>query len=68
VPVGKAIVRDLHHRIVSRSEPDIGGIYSPHRRRIAGSAAVFPNPLKIPDLMQPQLWIKGEGISKGSRV
>jgi Fic family protein len=44
-------IRELHRRIVARSEPDIAGIYSPHRRRIAGSPVVFPNPLKIPDLM-----------------
>ena len=34
------------------SEPEIAGIYSPHRRRIAGSPVVFPNPLKIPDLVR----------------
>ena len=50
--VGENVVRELHRRIVARSEPEIAGIYSPHRRRIAGSAAVFPNPLKIPDLMR----------------
>jgi hypothetical protein len=31
---------------------EIAGIYSPHRRRNAGSAAVFPNPLKVPELMR----------------
>ena len=49
---GENTVRELHRRIVARSEPDIAGIYSPHRRRIAGSPAVFPNPLKVPELMQ----------------
>jgi Fic family protein len=52
VPVSENIVRELHRRIVARSEPDIAGIYSPHRRRIAGSPVVLPNPLKVPDLMQ----------------
>ena len=52
VPVGENVVRELHRRIVARSEPEIAGIYSPHRRRIAGSPVVFPNPLKVPDLMQ----------------
>ena len=52
VPVGESVVRELHRRIVARSEPEIAGIYSPHRRRIAGSPVVFPNPLKVPDLMQ----------------
>jgi Fic family protein len=46
------VIRELHRRIVCRSEPDIAGSYSPHRRRIAESPVVFPNPLKIPDLMQ----------------
>jgi Fic family protein len=49
--VTESVVREPHRRIVARSEPDIAGIYSPHRRRIAGSPAVFPNPLKVPDLM-----------------
>jgi Fic family protein len=52
MPVGENIVRELHRRIVARSEPGIAGIYSPHRRRIAGSSVVFPNPLKVPDLMR----------------
>jgi Fic family protein len=51
VPVGENVVRELHRRIVARSEPEIAGVYSPHRRRIAGSPVIFPNPLKIPDLM-----------------
>jgi Fic family protein len=51
-PVSENVVRELHRRIVARSEPEIGGIYSPHRRRIAGSPVVFPNPVKLPDLMQ----------------
>lgn len=52
MPLGEDIVRELHRRIVARSEPDIAGIYSPHRRRIAGSPVVFPNPVKVPDLMR----------------
>ena len=36
---------------VARSGPDIAGVDSAHRRRIAGSPVVFPNPLKIPELM-----------------
>ena len=50
-PIGEETVRDLHRRIVARSEPDIAGRYSPYPRRIAGSAVVFPNPLKLPELM-----------------
>ncbi len=51
-PVGETTIRELHRRVVARSEPDIAGIHSPHRRRIAGSPVVFPNPLRIPDLMR----------------
>ncbi len=51
IPVDENVVRELHRRIVARSEPHIAGIYSPHRRRIAGSPVVFPNPLKVPELM-----------------
>ena len=47
----EAAVRELHRRIVARSFPDIGGIYSTLPRRIAGSPVVFPNAAKIPRLM-----------------
>ncbi len=52
IPVGENVVQELHRKIVARSEPHIAGIYSPHRRRIAGSPVVFPNPLKLPELMR----------------
>ena len=52
IPVDETVVRELHRKIVARSEPQIAGIYSPHRRRIAGSPVVFPNPLKVPELMR----------------
>jgi Fic family protein len=45
-------VRELHRRIVFRSQPEIGGIYSTLPRRIAGSPVVFPNAAKIPQLMK----------------
>ena len=50
--IGEDTVRELHRRIVARSQPAIAGIYSPHPRRIAGSPVIFPNPLKIPQLME----------------
>ena len=50
--LGEDTVCELHRRIVARSQPAIAGIYSPHPRRIAGSPAIFPNPLKIPQLME----------------
>jgi Fic family protein len=51
-PVNEKTVRELHYLIVARSQPEIAGIYSPHARRIAGSPVTFPNPLKIPTLME----------------
>ena len=51
-PIDETIVRELHRRIVARSQPDIGGIYSTLPRRTAGSPVVLPNPAKIPQLMQ----------------
>jgi Fic family protein len=51
-PLDETTVRELHRRIVLRSQPEIGGIYSTLPRRIAGSPVVFPNPFKIPGLMK----------------
>jgi Fic family protein len=51
-PLDETTVRELHRRIVARSQPEIAGIYSTLPRRIAGSPVVFPNPAKIPQLMQ----------------
>ena len=51
-PVNEDVVRELHRRIVFRSLPEIGGIYSTLPRRIAGSPVVFPNAAKIPALMK----------------
>ena len=51
-PLGEDTIVELHHRIVARSQPEGAGIYSRLPRRIAGSAVVFPNPAKIPALME----------------
>jgi Fic family protein len=51
-PIGETTVRELHRRIVARSQPEIGGIYSTLPRRIAGCPVVFPNAMKIPRLMK----------------
>lgn len=51
-PIDELTVRELHRRIVFRSQPEIGGVYSTLPRRIAGSPVVFPNPVKIPVLMR----------------
>ena len=58
--VGEPTVRELHRRIVMRSQPEIGGAYSTLPRRIAGSPVIFPNPAKIPALMKEfGEWLQG---------
>ena len=65
--LGERVVIDLHRRIVSRSQPDIAGIYSPHPRRVAGSPAIFPNPLKIPQLMEEfGVWLSSASAEPAS--
>ena len=51
-PLGEDTVRELHRRVVARSQPEIAGLYSELPRRIAGSPVIFPNPAKIPQLMR----------------
>ena len=50
--VTESTVCELHRRIVARSQPGAAGLYSDLPRRSAGSPVVFPNPTKIPPLMQ----------------
>ena len=58
-PIGEDAVCELHRRIVARSQPGVAGVYSRLPRRIAGSPVVFPNPAKIPALMQEfAAWLK----------
>ena len=61
-PMNENAVRELHRRIVSRSQPEIGGMYSTLPRRIAGSPVVFPNAVKIHELMRTY----GEWISQAA--
>ena len=56
--ITEADVRDLHRLVVARTLKDEAGQYSQHPRRIAGSQSVFPNPVKIPALMEEfGLWL-----------
>lgn len=58
-PVNDDTVCELHRRIVARSQPEIAGLYSRNPRRIAGSNVIFPNPAKIPRLMEEfGAWLK----------
>ncbi len=61
-PIEENTVRELHRRIVARSQPEIGGIYSTLPRRIAGSPVVLPNAAKIPQLMKDY----GEWLAKAT--
>jgi len=51
-PITEGNVRDIHRLVVGRTLKTEAGVYSQHRRRIAGSMVVFPNPVKIPGLMK----------------
>ena len=59
-PIEESTRRELHRRIVFRSQPEIGGLYSVLPRRVAGSPVVFPNAAKIPGLMKEY----GEWLAK----
>ncbi|MGA8025967.1 MAG: Fic family protein [Bryobacteraceae bacterium] len=63
-PIDETTVRELHRRIVARSQPEIGGTYSTLPRRIAGSPAVLLNAAKIPHLMKEY----GEWLGKAEPV
>jgi hypothetical protein len=58
--VDENTVREMHRRIVFRSQPEIGGIYSTFPRRIARSPVILPNPVKIPHLIEEY----GEGLGQ----
>lgn len=51
MPIDEGIITELHRRVVASSRKDIAGMYSQNARRIYGSDVIFPNPVKIPDLM-----------------
>ena len=61
-PLGETTVTELHRRVVLRSNPEIAGFYSIHPRRIVGSAVIFPNPAKVPRLLEEL----GAWLSAGS--
>ena len=50
-PIGETDIRDLHRRIVGRSEPGIAGIYSPLRMRGPEIDSMFPDPSDLSALM-----------------
>lgn len=49
--LSEATALALHAAVVRRTLADEAGLYSRHQRRIRGSVAVFPSPVKIPTLM-----------------
>lgn len=51
-PLDENVITELHRRIVARSRPEIAGFYSQYARRVVGSPMVFPNPMKVPALME----------------
>ncbi len=51
-PLGEETMRKLHEAALKRSQPEEAGFYSRHQRRIRGSYAVLPSPVKIPAMME----------------
>lgn len=50
--INEAFILDLHKQITRSTLGDEAGLYSPHQRRVTGSNFVFPNPVKVPTLME----------------
>lgn len=69
MPLDEGVVTELHRRIVARSQPEIAGVYSSLPRRIVGSAVVFPNPAKLPELMADfGKWLEAAEVGLDSAV
>ena len=51
IPLSERVVLDIHSLILSGIDRENAGRYRRETVRIAGSDFVFPNPLKVPDLM-----------------
>jgi Fic family protein len=51
-PINEQYICDLHYKITASTLQDEAGFYSKHRRRVTGSNYIFPNPQKVPSLMQ----------------
>ena len=50
-PVREVDIRNIHHLVLQKIEPEEAGRYSRHNRVIAGSSLVLPSPAEIPALM-----------------
>ena len=50
-PLLEREILDLHHLILMGIQSEVAGQYRTVRVRVVGSERIFPNPLKIPDLI-----------------
>lgn len=50
--IAEADIREIHRLVASGTLKDEAGRYSTQPRRVAGSRVVFPNPAKVPSLME----------------
>jgi Fic family protein len=60
-PITEADIRNLHHLVVAKSEPEIAGQYADRARYVNTNAGVhhFPAPVEIPALMESFCrWLK----------
>jgi Fic family protein len=68
-PVGESDIRDIHRLVVGSTFKSDAGCYSQHQRRIAGSMVVFPNPAKVPVLMEEfGRWLSGADTTFGTAL
>ncbi len=60
-PLSESDVRKLHQMVLAGSWKEEAGRYSRYPRRIKGSQVTFPNPVKIPELMEEfGAWLGGQ--------
>ena len=50
-PLGEGDILSLHRAILTGIQTEDAGVYRRDRVRVVGSARIFPNPLKVPELM-----------------
>lgn len=50
-PLAEGDVLDLHRTILTGIQSEDAGVYRRDRVRVVGSSRIFPNPLKVPQLM-----------------
>ena len=67
-PIGEDAICRIHAIVLAKSDPEAAGTYSQFQRRIAGSAVVFPSPVKIPrEMAALGRWLELQSATPRSR-